>query len=194
MLFAIVLILVPSSISTYAAAGGDANSFAHAIYFLLLAILASVTEVTALLPRNSAARVLLQLWPLVVAWALLGSGVPLRYDSDWRKKVIQPPAAVEAFNYCKRNPGQVYFPANSMAVYFAERKFYETDWGVMIVSIVGRPPSRAEVLQHLPRAARYIALPRDFETAGAVMPFVAPHRQLTSPPQLDRFYVYALER
>ncbi len=192
--FAVSAALFPASLSTYAARGGDVNSFAHAIYFFLLGTVVLMFELMFLTKTKPQTTGSLRVWTVVAALALFGSGLPTRYNAEWASKVRHKPAAVQAYEFCKRNPGKVYFPSNSIGVYLAERKFYDTDWGVMILQIAGQQLSREEILKYIPEKAQYVALPREFESAGAVMPFVAPHRQIVNVPGLEEFSVFRIER
>jgi hypothetical protein len=81
-----------------------------------------------------------------------------------------------------------------MAVYLAEGKLYETDWGVMNPDLAGRSPSREEIFRYLPSGARYIASPRDFPGVDHLSPHVAPHYVPVNVPGLEDFWVYRLEK
>jgi hypothetical protein len=97
------------------------------------------------------------------------------------------------YRYDLQHPGQIYFPFHQVSVYFAEHKFYHSDWGVMDL-IAGRfPVSKTEVWSHIPPAARFIAYPPDVRT-DIQTPYLAPSHRRVDLPGLPGFAVFELER
>ena len=192
--FAVTAALVLPSIRNYAVVGGEINAFSHALYFLLLGAILTISELTILLKFDARSIKALNFWIIVSAYLLCASGVPMLFDRPRIAMMRRTPAAMEAYRYDKKNPGEVYFPSNSMAVYLAEGKLYETDWGVMNPDLAGHPLSRQDIFRYLPDEARYIASPRDFAWVDHLSPHVAPHYIQVDLPGLEDFSVYRLEK
>jgi hypothetical protein len=192
--FAVTAALVLPSIRNYAVIGGEINAFSHALYFLLLGAILTIAELTILLKSDARSIKALKFWILVSAYLLCASGLPMLFDRARVAIMRRTPAAMEAYRYDKKNPGEVYFPSNSMAVYLAEGKLYETDWGVMNPDLAGHPLGRQDIFRYLPDGARYIASPRDFAWVDHLSSHVAPHYIQVDLPGLEDFSVYRLER
>ena len=194
--FAFSIVLAIPSVRIYAASGGDINDFAHTTYFFLLGVVAAALEIRVLTGSDPQAVLALRTVTVIATITLLGSGLPTRYDSEWKKQMLRQPAAFEAYDYTKRNPGHVYFPNNTIGVYMAERKFYHAEWGIMIPAVAGTPPSVAAIFKFIPEKAQYIAIPRDSipDEKGAITPSVAPHFRTAAVPGLTGFHLYAIER
>jgi hypothetical protein len=195
--FGISAALALPSIRIYAASGGDVNDFAHATYFLLMGVFVAGGEVIVLNRSQPQAVSAMRILTVVAALTLLGAGLPTRYTAEWKEKMRQTPAAVQAYEYCKRNPGHVYFPYNTIGVYFAERKFYHTEWGVMIPVVAGERFTREEIFKYIPENAQYLALPRGYipdhrGMLGALL--VARDAAPVNIAGLEAFDVYPIER
>jgi hypothetical protein len=192
--FLLALVLAPVGLMTYCAWGGDANSFSHAVYFLLLGtVLASFELLSS--HRYSRFTANLRAWFAWASLALLATGTTVPYRHSIADLFRRPPAAVQAHEYCSRNAGTVYFPANSIAAYLADHTFYHTYWGVMIRAETHQPLSRVEVLRYIPSRAQYVAVPRVYDPAyEPLLTFLAPHRITTSITGLADFEVFAIER
>ena len=193
--FAVAAAMAPVSIRTYAMLGGDVTSFAHAIYFLLLGAVLTVAEklIAAAESEGRTARVI-ELWMIISMLLMLASGTPMRFG--WQKTGIKyrTPTSVEAYKYDRQNPGEVYFPSNSVATYLAEGKFYETDWGVLNLAVAGQSPKREDVFRYLPSEAKYLAVPKDFLPPYYLFPLITPHLIHAKVAGLENFSVYLLER
>ena len=81
-----------------------------------------------------------------------------------------------------------------MATYLAEGKFYETDWGVLNVSVAGIKLQSKDVFPYLPANAKYVAMPKGFLPLYFLTPLIAPHLIAASLPGLENFSIYLLER
>jgi hypothetical protein len=192
--FAVALAMAPVSVRTYAVVGGDVNSFSHSVYFLLLGtILATANFLIAARPDGRMARAC-ELWMIAGALLLLASGMPTRFTWQEIDVMRRPLPAVEAYRYDRRHPGEVYFPSNSVATYLAEGKFYETDWGVLNVSVAGIKLQSEDVFPYLPANAKYVAMPKGFLPLYFLTPLIAPHLIAANLPGLENFSVYLLER
>jgi hypothetical protein len=175
--------------------GGDANSFAHAVYFLLLGAVLTSFELISGCDRDSRFIETLRVWLAVAALAMLATSTRVQYRHSIPDLFRRTTSAVQAYNYCSHNAGKVYFPANSVAAYLAERTFYYTYWGVMILVEAHQPLSRAEVLRYIPPRAQYIAVPQVHDPAyEPLLTFVAPHRIAASIAGLSDFNVFEIER
>lgn len=194
--FVVTAVLSFSGIRFYAVVAGDVNDLSHAIYFFVLAIVVSAFELLLLTRDKPQAVTALRILIVAATLALFGSGLPLRYNAQWKTRVSHTPSGIEAYEYDKQNPGYVYFPYNTIGVYFAEHKFYMTEWGVVNLEIANERFTRDEIVKYIPRNARYIAMPRDYivDDPGAIVPFVAPHHLEASIPGLKDFVVFSIER
>jgi hypothetical protein len=192
--FAIALVFVASSARTFAAWGGAANSFSHAIFFLLLGTVIVLAEIMLSADSDLKFANTLQFWVLASAYLFVAAGIPLRFDQDEIAIMKMTPAAVEAYRYDKQHPGQVYFPSNTIGVYLAEKKFYEAEWGVMNLTMSGQPLLREDALRYLPPQAKYFAVPKPFGVPEYLVPFFIPHRIPAHVAGLDNFLVFVIER
>jgi hypothetical protein len=194
LFFATAIVFVASSARTFAAWGGAANSFSHAIFFVLLGTVIVLAETMLTAQSDTRLGNTLQFWVLASAYLFVAAGIPLRFDQDEIAIMRMTPAAVEAYRYDKQNPGQVYFPSNTVAVYFAEKKFYEAEWGVMNLTISGQPLERADALRYLPPQAKYLAVAKPYGIPEYLVPFFMPHRIRAHVDGLDNFLVFVIER
>jgi hypothetical protein len=194
--FLIAIALTPFSIMTFAAWGGDTNAFAPAVYFLLLGTVLTSFDLISDCNRNPRFTEAFRVWLVVAGLVLVATNPRPQYGYSTQILIHQVPPAVQAYNYCTLNPGKVYFPANSIAEYLADRTFYHTYWGVMILVQAHQPLSRAEVLQYIPPRAQYVAVPQFIVDAAyePLLALVAPHRIAASIAGLNDFNVFAIER
>ncbi len=192
--FAVAAVMVPVSIRTYAIVGGDANAFSHALYFLLVGSILTAAELIAALGRQPRPVAALRCWTIAAAFLLLASGAPMRFDRARIQLMRETPAALAAYRYDLQHPGEVYFPSNSVATYLAEGRLYETDWGVLNLTVAGQALNRQDVLRYLPPDAKYLAVPRGIVQPEYLYPFFSPHRIPAKVPGLENFWVYLLER
>jgi hypothetical protein len=194
--FAIAAVLSLSGIRFYAVLAGDVNDLSHGIYFFVLGIVIAAFELTLLTRSNPNAASALRIFIAAAALTLIGAGLPTRYNAAWKEKMSHTPSSVEAYEYARRNPGQVYFAFNPIGQYLAEHRFYTTEWGVMNLLFAKQEFTRQEILKYIPEKAQYVALPRDYiaDDSGAVIPYVAPHRIPANVPGLQNFEVYRIER
>ena len=184
-----------SDMRFYAVLAGDVNDLSHGLYFLVLGVVIVGFELMALVRSNPKAMMALRVFIAAGALTLIGSGLPTRYNAEWKAKVRKTPSGVEVFDYAKRNPGQVYFPFNPIGQYLAERRFYTTEWGVMNLQFANQQFTREEILKYIPEQAQYVAIPRDYliDDPDAVIPYVAPHRISAKVAGLENFEVYRIE-
>ena len=192
--FAVAAALIPSSVATYAALGGDANSYSHFLYFLLLGGIVTVAELMAATPAEADLRSNLGLWTMACGLLLLASGLPLRFDPARIGVMRQVPPALRAYRYDRLNPGEVYFPSNTIAVYMAEKNLYQSDWGMFNLIAAGEPLDRNELFRYVPEKAKYFAFPKGVMPPYYLFPFFAPHLIPAQVEGLDGFNVYLLER
>jgi hypothetical protein len=194
--FAVAVVLSLVGIRFYAAAGGDVNDLSHGVYFLVLGIVITGFELVLLTKSNPNATLALRIFLAVGALTLIGSGLPTRYNAAWMAKMRHRSGSVEAYEYARRNPGQVYFAFNPIGQYLAEHRFYTTEWGVMNLLMAKQQFTRQDILKFIPEKAQYVALPRDYiaDDPGFVISYVAPHRVPANCPGLESFEVYRIER
>ncbi len=186
-----------SDIRFYAVRGGDVNDLSHGLYVFILGLVVAGFELLVLTRSNPKATLALRIIAVAGALALIGSGLPTRYDAAWKLKVRHTPSGVAAYEFDKANPGQVYFPFNPVSVYMAEHRFYTTEWGVVNLWLAYQSFTPREILKFIPEHARYVAMPRDYmeDDAGVVIPYVAPHLVQAVVPALEKnFVVYRIER
>lgn len=190
--FLAALSLLPSSILTFAGAGGAINSFAHAIYLFIFGIFVwslELLEKTRESPVNHAA---LRGCFLAAAALLLVTVSPYRL-SPYALRHVDRPSGLRAYLYAKEHPGSVYFPSNPVATFLAEGTFYDTEWGVMNRVLSGNAPSAADIWRHVPPMATTLAYPRGFG-GGFLVPFIAPTRIPVKNEALEDFELFRIER
>ena len=186
-----------SDIRFYAVRGGDVNDLSHGLYIFILGLVATGFEFLLLTRSNPKATLALRIIAVAGALALVGSGLPTRYDAAWKAKMRHTPSGITAYEFDKEHPGQVYFPFNPISVYLAEHRFYTTEWGVVNLWLAYQQFTPQELLKFAPENARYVAAPRDYNTddQGVLIPYIAPHRLKATVPGLEKnFIVYSIER
>ena len=70
-------------------------------------------------------------------------------------------------------PGQVYFPWNPIATYYADGRIDHTEDGLLTRRVAGRPLSDAQIRQHLPPQLSVVAFHR-FVNDGIVKALIPP--------------------
>ena len=194
--FSMAVVLAPLSIRIYAVGGGDINDFSHTVYFLLLGVVITAIEISSRLQDQERPSIALRTILVTGSLAFFGLGLPTRYTADWKAIMRHTPSAFQAFTYTRNHPDQVYFPSNTIGVYMAERRFYHTDWGIMIRRQARQDITKKEFFQHIPATARYVAVPGDYGHGHdvAALDYAAPHLKAATVPGLESFAVFVLER
>jgi hypothetical protein len=194
--FVVAATLSLSDIRFYAVLAGDVNDLSHGLYFFVLGLVVFGFELLVRTRSNPNTKMALRILVAAGALTLVAAGLPTRYNAQWKTRISHTPSGVEAYEFDKQNPGQVYFPFNAIGVYLAEHRFYTTEWGVMNLEFAKQQFTRAEILKFIPEKAQYVAMPRDYlvDDPGAVIPYVAPHRLEASVPGLENFVLYRIER
>jgi hypothetical protein len=98
-----------------------------------------------------------------------------------------------AFEYDRRNPGQVYFADHQLSVYLAEGHFYHSDWGVGDYASARIPIRPEAVWNGIPERASYVAYPA-LAPGYWLLPYLAPHRKMHAIADLPGFEVFEIER
>lgn len=152
--------LAPLAIIAWLKQGGNVNNLAYIDYFLMLAGLLAMLNVSASPHLRARPEVLAGLQialGVILAMQMLRSlpGV-LRIPNDFVVFAGRNPSQA-AFEYDRRHPGTVYFPWHPYAVYRAEGKLYHVGYAVRDRGRAGMPISQDHLKRHLPAGMKYIA-------------------------------------
>ena len=179
------LALLPMSLLGRMKAGGAANNFGLADYFLSLGIALLFLRLSSRpeLQQSDSRRA------LQAAVVLLLAVMGLRTVADLTAKLHPialhwPPSAQIAYSYARKNPGSTYFPWHPLASLMAEGRYYHTSWGVMEREAGGYPVSEAHFRAHLPENLQRIAAIDDAPLVSAIKSADWGHYLLRRLPEL----------
>jgi hypothetical protein len=161
LLTLIALMLAPTSLLGRVKIGGDDNTLAPTLYFLLLS--------ASLLLRDLLERASLPGWRTaagVLAGAVIFLGclrtIPWQVNY-FRVLAAAPPTEQDiAFAYIQQQPGEVYFPNFPLAHLFGEGKLYHYDYGIIDRENGGFAVDRAQYLAHIPPRTRLLCFSPDW--------------------------------
>jgi hypothetical protein len=186
---AIALALLPGSIFGMLLVGGDQNTLSPFVYFALLSVLGFVYgSTTSELPVS-------KYWVgAVLATAGLLVPVAMKELRPFAlQQALDRSSSQIAFEYDRRNPGQVYFADHQLSVYLAEGHFYHSDWGVGDYASARIPIRPEAVWNGIPERASYVAYPA-LAPGYWLLPYLAPHRKMHAIADLPGFEVFEIER
>jgi hypothetical protein len=186
------VLTVPLSITGYIVQGGTENALSPTLYFCALTFVA----VSYLLMFEDAAQRSLRPYIIGLLILLCSIEIPIlarNFDPFSVKMIFKASSSEVCYKYDRARPGQVYFPFNQVSVFFAEHRFYDSDWGVGDLVGAGVPITIDQIRGQIPQTARYIAYPPD-AYGDWLLPFLAAHRRPHMIPELPSFQVFEIER
>lgn len=194
---AAALILVPTSLLGLFKVGGGINNLAGVDYLLAIGLAVTLLRLSTLPPLLSDRTVQTTLLAcLVVLVLFLGArSVPdaARLGVRARAFWISNPSR-QAFEFAKRHPAMVYFPAHPLATLLAEGRLYHAEWGVEQSERMGFPISDSQFQRHLPRDLRYIAVYANYDGSGGfTRERLGGSWQIRAVEELPRWTVYTRE-
>ncbi len=147
---ALSVALWPTSVAGYMKLGGYPNALAPGVY---LAILGACFVADRAAGFSRWAGIGLAGFALmagaftapVVAWSL----------REWRG--TEATWTQRAFEFERRHPGEVYFPANPLAPLMVSGRLYHMDDGLYCRAVAGYPVTEEQFMRHLPEGASRIA-------------------------------------
>jgi hypothetical protein len=136
----------------------------------LCLLLAGIIGVLDLLPQVALARLPLfkTITCLITLCALTGSmGRDMfhpGYADSLAISILAPQQNLEetAYQLELMSPGVVYFPWNPLPVWLVEKKLYHFEWGFVDRVDAHLPPSRQQVMEHVPAHIQYVAIPQNW--------------------------------
>jgi hypothetical protein len=188
------VLLIPTSLAGKVYPGGAANALAPVVYFLLLGILVFLREHWPEAAGTTAPESRIPPLAMLFAVLLLLSLAPRIAAPFSVRQLFRQDSSQLAYDYCRRRPGEIYFPFNAVSQFLAEGRMYHSDWGVAHLVTAGFPPKREEILRFAPPSASYVAYPPDAWGANWLLPYLAPGRQKVTVEDLPGFDVYRVEK
>lgn len=154
---------LPFNVAGFATIGGNINSLHGCLYLLP----AGAVWLTRRGLRAGGGR-------FAVPALLLGAILVAQVGTH-RPRPLQPDvlALRQARNLAAQLPGQIYFPWNPIATYYADKRIDHTEDGLLTRRVAGRPLSDAQIRRHLPPQLSVIAFHR-FVNDGIVKALVPP--------------------
>jgi uncharacterized membrane protein len=150
------LCCLPTAALAFAKEGGDVNNWSLLQYFLLLACLSAIRP---LLHGGGAsagfacAESLLLATTLLMAIHAATIELPL---AALRNRAPNRTGAV--YDYCRANPGQIYFAWHPAAVLAAEGELYHFYYALFDRDLAGHPVSPAHLAAHMPPHATMVVI------------------------------------
>jgi hypothetical protein len=178
--------LWPTSVLGHVKLGGALNSLLYSTYFLDIAVLALLVE------NLGAER---PVWiRTATANALIVLLIP--FSITVAKTVAVPRRAwtsrnVEAYDYSRKHPGEVYFPMHPLSVYLAEHQWYNSDLGIFDRVSAGISVDQANYQRYLPPAMRFVAYAGT--VPGVSFPLLPGFNRKVRLPELSGWTVFERE-
>ena len=154
VMFCIILSLIalPTTLSASMNYGGDYNQFALPYAFILLAILLLLSDLFE--QHAEAARIFTC---LLVAYGTLLYAPALHTTKLMLSGGLKKNPQQLAFDYALKNPGEVYFPRQTLSTLMAEGKLYHYSWELAGRRAAGHPIGEEQFKKHLPENMQRIA-------------------------------------
>lgn len=147
--------------------GGDVNSFSLSIYFLWTAVTLGLSSLSS--ARSTLNRDMTRKWgaALLASVAALFSLVQAPSIRDIDASVASWPVqrVVQAYDYARRNPGEMYFPDQPLSVLMAEGKLYHFLYGVYDREVAGLAVTEAHLRAHIPPHVTLVDCTRHISSA-----------------------------
>jgi hypothetical protein len=175
----VALSCVPTAMLGYAKQGGAANHWSLPQYFLLLACLSVIRPI--LHAGGTSARVayaqsfLLSTTLFLAIYAAM-IDIPLA-----AQKKISPNRTGAVFDYCRKNPGQVYFAWHPAAVLVAEGKLYHFYYALFDRDLAGYPITPDHFAAHVPAHATMVMVEDPLNEEFLERTFEGYHRRTEEP-------------
>lgn len=150
MMMLLSLALWPTSVAGFMKLGGYPNALAPGVYLAIFA--ACFAAHTAM---GLGRQVPLGIAVFSVLAAALAMPVVLAYHREW--KGVPATWSQRAFDYERRDPGQVYFPANPLASLMASGRTYHMDDGLYCRAVAGYTVSKEQLMRYLPERFSHVA-------------------------------------
>lgn len=190
-LFALAASAMLLSFPAYLFPGGAGNAFAPAMS--MLSLTCSLWIWRLLLDRTGRDLWLTAIGPAAFLLVVAVSTFSLRVRTPEIASALRKSPSERVEQYDRAHPGQVYFPFNPVAVYFAEGRFYNTDWGMENRARAGFATPEAEFREGAPRAARLLAYPiAPTSGPGYILQKYFPAAAQIQQAKLEDFFVYSL--
>lgn len=188
-LFATFLLCFP----VYLFPGAFGNSFAPMLYSIIG--MATLWMRRIVLHRSNGQLIRVTVAPLVFLCLIAVSTLSLAVRTPELKNTLRKPSATLVENYCRTHPGEIYFPFNPVAVWFAERTFYHTDWGLENRARAGFVASGTEFRHAIPQEAKLVAYPVPPGAGpGYLLQKYYPRAHAVQVSGLEGFSVFQMDR
>ena len=140
---------VPGNVAGFATIGGNINSLHGCLYLVPI----GATCLTLRMVQGGSRAIL----PALLLGAILFAQAATHRPRPLRPDVL---ALRQARSLAAQLPGQIYFPWNPIATYFADGRIDHTEDGLLTRRVAGRPLSLAQIRRHLPPQFSVVAFHR----------------------------------
>jgi hypothetical protein len=152
----IALCCVPTAALAFAKQGGGVNNWSLPVYFLLLASLSVIrTRVHAEAGPTVASAAVVLLLSTTLCFAILAAVVELPRLAQGR---LAPNQAGVIYDYCRANPGQIYFSWHPAAVLAAEGDLHHFYYALFDRDLAGHPVDPEHFSAHVPKHAKLVLI------------------------------------
>lgn len=151
LLLLIGVVLIPTSIMGRLKFGAIESALSPTLYFFVLALIAELFGARA--TRQESGEMKLAVIPVLLACVI--GATPAVYLAA-KARVANP--AQQVYEYCRSNPGKVYFPQFPLAQLMAEGKLYHFAWGLTDRRAAGVPITDEHFAANIPAGASAMAI------------------------------------
>ncbi len=153
----VALLMWPTSVLGFVKIGGGQNTLLYSVYFAVSGAVLLVYENLSDLNTNALWR---SMYTSLVIATIAVLCIP--FGITFVKTVVNPRRVLASntervFEYCRKNPGRVYFPWHPLAVYLAEGRAYHFELGLEDRVAARMTIEPQEFAAHVPQGMLYVA-------------------------------------